>query len=149
MPLSQANITADTPMGATLVAGGATFRVWAPSAAAVYLNGTFGGVSDWSKDASPKALTRDSAGRWSGFLAGVADGDEYKYYVVGPPGGSVGYKRDPYARELTSAPPFPSATVCVVRSPSAYPWHDAQFVTPDYSDMVVYQLHVGTYASSP
>ena len=36
-----------------------------------------------------------------------------------------------------------------MRSPAAYPWHDAQFVTPDYADMVVYQLHVGTYASSP
>jgi 1,4-alpha-glucan branching enzyme len=44
--ISQANISANTPMGANLVpAGGATFRAWAPLATAVYINGTFGGTS--------------------------------------------------------------------------------------------------------
>jgi hypothetical protein len=52
-PLSQANLTADTPMGAALIVGGATFKVWAPSAAAVYLNGVFGVVADWTTSASP------------------------------------------------------------------------------------------------
>jgi 1,4-alpha-glucan branching enzyme len=133
MPLSQANITASTPMGATLVAGGATFKVWAPSAAAAGAN----------------VLTRDASGYWSGFLPGVADGDEYMYYVVGPAGGGSGFKRDPYARELTPSSAFPHGVRCVVREPSAYPWHDSQFSTPAYPDMIVYQLHVGTYASSP
>jgi 1,4-alpha-glucan branching enzyme len=144
--LSQANITANTPMGATLVAGGATFKVWAPSARAVYLNGVLGGVSDWTRAASPNLLTRDAAGYWTGFLSGVAEGDRYKYYVVGP--GGVGFKRDPYARELTSSSTFPIGVNCVVRSPSTYPWHDSQFSTPDFSNMIIYQLHVGTYASS-
>jgi 1,4-alpha-glucan branching enzyme len=149
MPLSQANITASTPMGAALVAGGATFKVWAPSAAAVHLNGVFGGVADWTQAAGANVLTRDSAGYWSGFLPGVADGDEYMYYVVGPAGGGSGFKRDPYARELTPSSAFPHGVRCVVREPSAYPWHDSQFSTPAYPDMIVYQLHVGTYASSP
>jgi hypothetical protein len=49
--ISQANCTVSTPMGANLVAelgvqgGGATFRAWSPRAAAVYLNGVFGGVA--------------------------------------------------------------------------------------------------------
>jgi len=49
--ISQANCTATTPMGATLVSdqglagGGATFRAWAPRALAVYVNGVFGGVN--------------------------------------------------------------------------------------------------------
>ena len=42
--LSQQNISAATPTGTTLVAGGATFRVFAPRATAVYLNGSFGGA---------------------------------------------------------------------------------------------------------
>jgi 1,4-alpha-glucan branching enzyme len=149
MPLSQANVTGDTPMGATLVAGGATFKVWAPSATAVYLKGTFGDVSDWSPAASAMELTRDVAGYWAGFLPGVTEGDAYNFYVVGPPGGGSGSKRDPYARELTPSAAFPSGVHCIVRSPSTYPWHDAEFETPDYADMIVYQLHVGTYASSP
>jgi 1,4-alpha-glucan branching enzyme len=145
MPLSQANVTDDTPMGATLVLGGATFKVWAPSATAVYLKGTFGDVTDWSPAASAMELTRDVAGYWAGFLPGVAAGDEYNFYVVGP--GGSGFKRDPYARELTPSETFPAGVHCIVRSPSTYPWHDGGFTPPDYADMVVYQLHVGTYAS--
>ena len=37
MAASQKFVTANTPMGATLVEGGATFRVWAPRAAHVYV----------------------------------------------------------------------------------------------------------------
>jgi 1,4-alpha-glucan branching enzyme len=143
----QTGVTGNTPMGANLTAGGATFRVWAPLASAVYLNGVFGGTADWAKDASPKLLVKDANGYWAGFLPGANDGDVYKYYVVGP--GSSGYKRDPYARELTQSTTFPLGVNCIVRSPSAYPWHDAQFVTPDFSNMIIYQLHVGTYASTP
>ena len=134
-------------MGATLVPAGATFKVWGPLAQAVYLNGTFGGVSQWTTNTdSDFLLTQDAAGYWTGFLAGVAEGDFYKYYVVGQAGGSTGYKRDPYARELTPSTTFPIGVNCIVRSPSSYPWHDQNFVTPDYSNLIIYQLHIGTYA---
>ena len=58
--------------------------------------------------------------------------------------GSSGYKRDPYARELTRDPSFPESN-CVVRSPDRYPWHDRGFAMPAFSDLVVYQIHIGTY----
>ncbi|MGA2437103.1 MAG: alpha amylase C-terminal domain-containing protein [Acidobacteriaceae bacterium] len=150
--ISQANCTATTPMGATLVSdqglpgGGATFRVWAPRARAVYLNGVFGGVG--RKGQQPDLLlARDANGYWSGFLPEAAEGDTYFFYVAGA--GSQGPKRDPYARELVNDPaqPFPMCPG-VVRSAKAYPWHDAGFRTPDFADMVVYQLHIGTYAPS-
>jgi 1,4-alpha-glucan branching enzyme len=147
MALPQTNINSNTPMGATLVPGGATFKVWGPLAQAVYLNGTFGGVSTWNTNTnSALLLTQDASGYWTGFLAGVAEGDLYKYYVVGQSGVSVGYKRDPYARELTPSATFPIGVNCVVRSPSSYPWHDQNFVTPDYSNLIIYQIHIGTYA---
>ena len=38
--------------------------------------------------------------------------------------------------------PFPDD--CLVRSPD-FPWHDTGYVTPQFQDMVIYQLHVGTY----
>jgi 1,4-alpha-glucan branching enzyme len=148
--ISQKNCTPHTPMGANLVAelgivgGGATFRAWAPRATAVYVNGVFGGV-ERSGQSPALLLAKDANGYWSGFLAEAGEGDTYRFYVVGE--GSSGYKRDPYARELANdlALPFP---VCpaVIRAASAYPWHDAEFRTPDYSDMVIYQLHIGTYA---
>ncbi len=137
-------------MGANLVAdlgmagGGATFRAWAPRATAVYLNGVFGGT-EHSGQHPDLLMAKDANGYWSGFVAEASDGDTYGFYVVGA--GSSGYKRDPYARELANDPalPFP---VCrsVIRAAREYPWHDAGFRTPDFSDMVVYQLHIGTYA---
>src|ERR1035441_4216274 len=149
MALAQTNINSNTPMGVTLVPGGATFKVWGPMARAVYLNGAFGGVANWTKDANTDLLlTKDAFGYWTGFLAGVAEGDIYKYYVAGQPGGSAGYKRDPYARELTPSSTFPYGVNCIVRSPGSYPWHDQSFVTPDYSNLIIYQIHIGTYAPS-
>ena len=139
--MPQTNITADTPMGANLNGGGATFRAWAPRATAVYVNGTFGGVVI-SGQTDDLLMASDGHGYWTGFIEGATDGDLYHFYVVGV--GSQGYKRDPYAREMAVDKAFPECS-CVIRSTSAYPWHDAAFVTPDYSNMIVYQLHAGAY----
>ena len=102
--ISQENISETTPMGATLAADGATFRVWAPHAESVYLNGVFSGQPQWNQT-DTNLMARDANGFWSGFVAGATDGDVYKFYVTGL--GSSGYKRDPYARELSTAPPYP------------------------------------------
>jgi 1,4-alpha-glucan branching enzyme len=50
MPISQSHITASTAMGANLNGNGATFRVWAPDAEAVYVNGMFGGTNLFRED---------------------------------------------------------------------------------------------------
>ena len=141
--LAQTHTDAATPTGATLVPGGATFRVWAPRASAVYLNGSFGGVT-YDKQIDDRLLANNGTGYWTRFQAGAADGDTYRYWVVGA--GGSGYKRDPYAREL-SPTGFPSC-FSILHAVDAYPWHDAGFRTPDFSDMVIYQLHIGTYAIS-
>jgi 1,4-alpha-glucan branching enzyme len=139
--LSQQHISSATPSGATLVADGATFRVWAPRARAVYLHGTFGNkVYDQSLD---DRLLAQRSGYWTGFQEGARDGDPYRFWVVGQ--GSSGYKRDPYARELAPESAFPNC-FNTLRASGAYPWHDAGFRTPDFSDMVIYQAHIGTYA---
>src|SRR4029079_2271704 len=78
-------------------------------------------------------------GRWTGFIDGAADGQRYKFYVVGD--GSEGFKRDPYARELTHEWPDPS---CVLRDPDGFPWQDQEWRPPGVNDLVIYQLHVGT-----
>jgi 1,4-alpha-glucan branching enzyme len=148
--ISQANWTPATPMGANLIAdlglagGGATFRAWAPRATAVYLNGTFDGV-EMTGQTPDLLMSKDANGYWSGYVATASEGDLYHFYVVGA--GSSGYKRDPYARELANDPvsPFPICRA-ILRSATIYPWHDMGFRTPDFAEMVIYQLHVGTYA---
>jgi len=130
-------------MGATLIAGGgATFRAWAPRASAVYLNGVFGGAARVGQT-DDLLMAKSANGYWTGFVEEAREGDLYHFFVVGP--GSSGYKRDPYARDLATDAPFPNDS-CIIRSATAYPWHDADYVTPDFTNMVVYQLHVGTYA---
>jgi 1,4-alpha-glucan branching enzyme len=89
-------------------------------------------------------LVKDSQGSWDGFVRDVKEGAEYKFFVVGPTG-LEGYKRDPRAREL-SAPDWNG----IVRDPSRYLWHDAQFRTPPFEDLIIYQFHIGTlYAVDP
>jgi 1,4-alpha-glucan branching enzyme len=140
--ISQANISANTAMGANLVpGGGATFRAWAPLATAVYINGTFGG-SFLTGQGGNLLLARDANGYWTGFVSSAQEGDGYTFLVVGP--GGTGPKRDPYARELAPASAFPNCS-SLIRSATAYPWHDAAFGTPDFTNMIVYQFHIGTY----
>jgi 1,4-alpha-glucan branching enzyme len=142
--ISQSNILPTTPMGATLANGGATFRVWAPRATAVYVNGIFGGAAKTGQT-DDLLMSKDANGYWTGFVVGAQDGDLYHFWVAGA--GSSGYKRDPYAREMAEDAPFPTCS-CLIRSATAYPWHDSAFITPDFSNMIIYQLHVGTYSPS-
>src|SRR5262249_40064656 len=138
MPASQLHIDDHTPMGATVVPGGCTFRVWAPRAKTVYIGGSFNG---WQHRDS-ELLIKDAKGYWAGFVAGLADAAEYKFYVVGE--GSEGWKRDPYARELSREPAYPNSN-CVIRDPNVYPWHDADFRPPAFNDLIIYQFHVGRF----
>jgi 1,4-alpha-glucan branching enzyme len=144
--LSQLNIASTTPTGARLVPGGATFKVWAPRATAVYLNGAFAGVS-YDQQTPDRLLSKDAAGYWTGFQAGAADGDAYRFWVTGT--GTSGDKRDPYAAELSPQSAFPDCSAILRPTgsyPGSYPWHDVGFQTPDFSDIVIYQAHIGTYA---
>jgi 1,4-alpha-glucan branching enzyme len=130
------------PVGGALVPGGATFRIWAPRAKAVYVSGDFNG---WKQNAG-SSLNPIGGGHWAGFVPDLKDGDQYLFYVSGA--GSSGYKRDPEARLLTFQPAFPFAN-CVLRNPHRFPWHNTGFRPPAFNDLIVYQLHVGTYSITP
>src|SRR5207245_1180158 len=67
----------------------------------------------------------------------------YKFFVVGE--GSNHWKRDPYARELTKNPPYPNCD-CVLRSADTYPWRSWDWRPPAFNDLVIYELHVGTFS---
>src|SRR5438034_11376282 len=107
MPASHQHVTGATPMGANLISGGATFRVFAPSARAVYVNGIFSGVDFFRKDKDDSLLLANKNNYWAGFIPNVKEGDQYLFYVVGR--GHSDFKRDPYARELTTPGNFPGS----------------------------------------
>ena len=132
----------NAPTGATLVAGGATFRIWAPRATSVYVSGDF---NNWKQDAASQ-LQSIGGGYWAVFVPGLKDRDQYLFYINGI--GSQGYKRDPRARKLTNKPAFPFSN-CLLRDPSTFPWHDTGYAAPAFNDLVIYQLHVGVFHSLP
>lgn len=122
-------------MGATLVGEGATFRVWAQNAHEVHV---LGECTAWNPGPGTR-LERIDGGHWWGFVRGARDRQAYKFWVVGDAGG--GWKRDPFARELDWG-----SGNCILRRPD-FPWHETGFVTPRFEDFVIYQLHVGVYAT--
>lgn len=147
MPVLNQDVGPRTPMGATLVAGGATFRTWAPHALDVHLVDRHGldeaaGVGrEWAPGDADRLVKLDD-GTWVGFVPGASDGYDYLFWVRGP--GSSGFKRDPYARELGLRPPFPDCP-CIVRAPHSYPWRANDWHPPAFRDLVIYQLHIGVF----
>ncbi|MDZ4262503.1 MAG: alpha-amylase family glycosyl hydrolase [Pseudomonadota bacterium] len=142
--ISQEHIDNNTPMGATLIANGATFRVWAPNKGiAVHVRITRKNETAdhlW-KPSTNSQLMRRSDDTWAGFMPDVSDGDHYRFYIAGR--GEQPYKRDPYAREL-EFDGYPDCD-CIIRDSNSYPWHDQEFRTPAFNDLVIYQLHVGRF----
>ncbi len=145
MPASQDHITPSTPLGASLVPGGAAFRVWAPTAQAVHLVLQEPGkdpCETWQPSEADR-LVRDDQGIWNGFFPGVEKGALYRFWTVGPSG--QGCKRDPRALELELRAEPPA---CIVCGPNEYPWHDAGFRPPPFHDLILYQLHIGVFYAS-
>ena len=124
------------PYGDAGSVAGVTFRVWAPHAKSVAVVGTF---NDW--DAGRHPLLRDDNGRaetWSADVAEAAPGDEYRFVLQTPAGDRN--RIDPRARRLTN-----SVGNGVVYDPAAFDWGDEEFRQPPWNDLVIYELHVGTF----
>ena len=134
-------------MGVSIIDGGAAFRVWAPHAEAVAVTGTF---DDWaaqpdgSKDdvqkvkSAPHQLLSEDNGYWYGQVAGAKVGEEYRFVLVN--GEQVISRIDPYARHVTS-----SIGNAIITDPDAYDWEGDDFTAPTLNEMVIYEMHVGTF----
>jgi 1,4-alpha-glucan branching enzyme len=139
MPASQNHIGPSTPMGASLIANGAAFRVWAPGADHVYV--AFNAGPGYQPDPQTELVKDPATGQWTGFFPGIGDGAQYRFFIVGK--GGSGFKRDQRARELELFG-YPDCD-CIVRSTESYPWHDQGWRPPAFNDLVVYQLHIGVF----
>ncbi|QWX85012.1 alpha amylase C-terminal domain-containing protein [Cellulophaga sp. HaHaR_3_176] len=119
-------------MGAVLKDGETTFRVWAPNAEKVFVMGSF---NDWKRTSMPLALEEN--GYWAAAFDSVKEGDEYKYIIHT---NCKEYERnDPYAFEVTS-----SIGNSIVRTLN-FDWGDDNFKMAHWNELVIYELHVGTF----
>jgi 1,4-alpha-glucan branching enzyme len=119
-------------MGAIPHTGGVGFRVWAPNAQRVSVIGTFNG---W--DGGKHPMQAEENGHWYTDVAEAHTGDQYRYLLTTAKGE---FKRiDPYAREVTS-----SVGNAIVHDP-CFDWAGDDFHLAARSELVIYELHVGTF----
>jgi len=124
-------------MGAIPGAKGVTFRVWAPHAEKVYVAGTF---NHWSATSTP--LIKEKNGYWSADVSEAKVGDEYRYLIHTPAEWNLPplFRVDPYARKATS-----SIGNGVIYDPKAFEWGDAAFAIASWNELIIYEMHVGTF----
>lgn len=120
-------------MGAIVHTDGVFFRVWAPNAQKVSVIGSF---NDWKSD--EVNLENEGNGYWSTNVAEAKVGDEYQYFLKTNAGDLQ--RNDPYARQLTN-----SVGNSIVYDNSLFDWADDNFQMPAWNQLIIYELHVGTF----
>ena len=122
------------PQGADLVSEGVRYRTWAREAHQVE-------VLVWPAEASndpPRAvpLVLDASGYYHGLDHQGQAGDLYKFRLDG-----VGECPDPASRYQPEGVHGRSQVI----DPRQFQWHDQNWTPVPLRDLVIYELHVGTY----
>ena len=124
----------DTPaLGALPQRSATSFRVWAPEQTSVEL------ALERRESRELRPLTRDTDGYWYGAFDDVRAGDWYRYRLgrddrrVFP---------DPVSRFQPEGVHGPSEVIDL----TAFRWTDQDWQPPRPDDLVIYELHVGTFS---
>ncbi len=128
-------------MGANLWDNGCSFRVWAPNAIAVMVQiWQYGQMSE-----IPMTPDIQNQHYWSVDVPGVVAGQRYQFLIENKgdsptnPGGRV-IRVDAYARQVENADDNAKGIIV----DWAQEW--SEFATPYFSDLIIYQAHVGSFA---
>lgn len=128
----------DLWVGALPGPDGTRFRVWAPHADRVFVAGEF---NHW--DATADELEVEQAGMFSATVDDAAVGDQYKFVIEHQ--GELLWRTDPRGLRMVDDETRNS----VIHDPSAYAWNDGGFVPPPFDEMVIYEMHVGSFTTDP
>ena len=123
-------------MGPIPRADGVAFRLWAPNAHQVVLVGTF---NSWNSNRH--VMEPEGNGYWYAKVPEARRGHEYRYLLKTPAGEL--YRTDPYARQVTE-----TMGNAVVHDPD-FDWEEDDFSMPPWNELVLYEMHVGTFNASP
>jgi 1,4-alpha-glucan branching enzyme len=126
---------------------GVDFAVWAPNARRVSVVGSFNG---WDGRRHPM---RRFGGRgvWELFIPGLADGDLYKFEILGRDGQLLPLKADPFAFQCEPSP----GTASRVHSRPPYPWEDQEWMAHRWkrnrhtAPISLYEVHLGSWRRHP
>jgi 1,4-alpha-glucan branching enzyme len=118
------------------------FAVWAPNATYISVVGDF---NKWDTGAHPLFVRLDQSGIWEGFIPGIGEFENYKYYIVGYEGAQL-YKGDPFARHWELRPATSSKTKSI-----HYQWNDTTWMDKRknhnslHSPWSIYEVHLGSW----
>ena len=122
---------------------GVAFAVWAPNARRVSVVGDF---NDWDGRRMPMRR-RHAGGLWEIFVPGLRPGHLYKYELIGPDGGLLPLKADPYAEQAE----HPPGTASIVAAPSRHLWQDGSWIGERWrrserdAPISIYEVHLGSW----
>lgn len=122
---------------------GVAFAVWAPNARRVSVVGSF---NDWDGRRHPMRK-HGQAGIWDIFIPNVAAGAVYKYELLGPSGGVLPLKADPFGFAAERSP----ATASIVAVPGSTKWDDAAWLARRDAGnrrdapISIYEVHLGSW----
>jgi 1,4-alpha-glucan branching enzyme len=122
---------------------GVHFSVWAPDARRVSVVGAF---NQWDGRRHPMRKRIDS-GLWEIFIPAIAEGELYKFEILGPSGQVMPLKADPFGLEAQFRP----STASVVARDGEFAWTDADYLArraardPRRDAMAIYEVHLGSW----
>lgn len=123
---------------------GVRFTTWAPNAGSISVIGEFNG---WTEGINVMQKVHDS-GLWSLFIAGLKEGDTYKFSITSNVDGNIRRKIDPYAFRSEHRP----KNACVVHNINKYEWKDSEYLSCRESrhsfketPINIYELHLGSW----
>jgi maltooligosyltrehalose trehalohydrolase len=117
-------------LGAIVRGDATTFQVWAPSATTVSIE------IETAQRTTRHSMARDPDAFFTASVAGVGAGARYYYRVNGDAPWP-----DPASRYQPDGVHGPSMVV----DPTTYDWHDAGWRGIDLAELIVYELHIGTF----
>ncbi len=122
------------PLGATPLSFGRThFRVWSPERKSVAVE------LRQRKDIHAHPLTQDKNGYWKGTIEGATSGNLYRYRLddrISRPDPVSRYQPDGVHGES------------MIIDPNSFPWSDADWPGVAKPELVIYEMHLGTFTKS-
>jgi len=118
-------------LGARVLERGVAYRVWAPKAKVV-------SVEIKRAEGKKRVITLNAMldGYHTGTDVEGREGDRYQFLLD---------KNGPFADPVSRVQEGGVSGSSVVVDPSSFPWTDYEFQRPPFRDLVIYEIHVGTF----
>ncbi len=118
------------------------FAVWAPNATSVSVVADF---NQWNIESHPLFVRLEKSGIWEGFIPGIKEYENYKYFIEGFKGTQI-YKGDPFAFHWEVRPATSSKTKVL-----QHKWRDEKWMKNRHlknslhAPWSIYELHLGSW----